>query len=723
MNMNLNIASNPIFLDDRIQEVVNIYLQKSKGTYWDFGIEDANKVMELLPQGLKYSSINWNFFQHLFNRSKDKKTKDGTCRLISEFIKSDCYNGDFLEFVETFKSVDTLGKELYKLFSNSYLPFNLIVKKKDSSNKHYTCYMNDCSSVFLSNLLKDFIIQNNTGKRNYLFYSTFQTSLNGGTIRKINDFNAETFKQQYYFYKNCADSSNCLTLLKKFYLRLLSLHDGGNILHWKDGIDGNMLQAVSFNKNYEEGFKPIPLNSFDPVPELDKWLIMPNGAENNSTKINSFSYKPIDFSLVKDAHLKFGLKNWFWNSSVSLSARIDHANICIKFINFIIDLRDKFSIKSMTSNTDTIDTLSVEEIFSYTQYVKLNKLNQSYIGAVKGFLNYLQGNRLYNVDPSVYKYLISKNKKTTNSSKDISFEDLERIEAKFKEKAENDYLKTLYHIIFHLALANEFRISQIINLKIGCLKKGVKKDYYIKSITKVSRGKQVPVPISPYTHRYIEMAKKFTQEVRDLCHDNDIKKHIFIHNYSSYKFKVITVRTFSDYLKRICLELGIEGFTAQNLRDTYMTKAIEHAMRNNMSELEIRALTNHKKLSTTTNHYVAENIKKYLEAIHRIIIGNPVIKGKIMGETECGNEDLVNEQCGYCPYESCIKKDDGLDCLMCSGFIATIDRIPYYEEKIKSLDAEIKSANLLKEKERLTTIKRLYLAYLAKLLELKETAV
>ncbi|MCM3359530.1 site-specific integrase [Psychrobacillus sp. MER TA 171] len=727
--MSTSKTYNFIFKDEKIREIVDIFLKKAKGTFHNFNIQDASKVVDLLPLDLDIYSITWEFFQELFNKSIDEKTKDGACRLITEFIKNDCYYGNYLETVETFKEVFLiLGKELYWLFSNSLLPYNLIVIKGDSKSKNAgikdrtLCYKNDSSNLYLTNLLKDFAIQNITGSRlKYQFYGKFQTSLNGKLITKITDFNSETFKQQYYFYKENENSTHSLTLLKKFYLKQLNHPDGKNILHWREGIDGNMLRAVSFNKNYEMGFIPIPLNPFDPIPKFDKWLVMPNGAEKKTTKINSFSYKPIDFSLIEIEDLKNGLKDWFWNSNVVITARIDYAHICIRFINFIFNLRNELSIRRMTSTTNVIDNITVEEAFSYVQFIKTNNKSPLHISAVRYFLAYLQENNLYKVEPTVFKYFVIKSKEVTSSTKDISDENLIKIEAKFKENAHDNYLNTLYYIIFHIAIATEFRISHIINLKVNCLKKGVKKDYYLESNTKVSKGKEVKVPITPYTRRYIETAIKFTQDVRDECKDNAIKEHIFIHNTSSFNFKVVTIRSFSDYLKRICLELGIEGYTAENLRDTYMTKAIEHAIKNNMSDMEIRALTIHKQISTTTNHYVSIKIKDYLEATHMVVIGNPTIKGNIIGETNHKNEDLVNDQCGYCPYESCIKKNDNLDCLMCSGFIATIDRIPFYEEKIQSIENEIKSTKLPSEKDRLVTIKRLYLAYLGKLLELKES--
>lgn len=709
------------FEDDKVQNVINIFLQKVQTQkYHNSDFKNAIKVIELLPQSLALESVTWAFFQDFFNKGSDEKIKYDSCKLIGEFIKNDCYSGEYSEVVSTFKDVSKLGKELFWLFSNSFLPYNLIVFKDSSKVKNRTfAIKNDSANPFLSNLLKDFAIKNVSGSSEYQFYTNFQKSLAGRNTTEIVDFNAQTFKLQFYFFKDKRFSSTSISMLKKFYLMLLNSPQGRDILHWRDGIDKNMLQSVSFAKNYEEGFLPIPLNSFDPIPKFDKWLVMPNGAETKTTKINSFSYKPIDFSFVEDEKLKYGLKDWFWNSNVVLTARIEQAHICIKFINFVCELRNQYGIKRFSSSGK--DFISVEEIFSYVQFVRGNELNSAYITAIKRFLTYLQENNLYNIEPSVFKYLFTKKTFSKNTSKDIPDEHLLKLDTKLKENSKDSYLNTLYYIIFHIAIATEFRISQIINLQLNCFIPGIKKEYYLKSNTKVSNGEEIKIPITPFTKRYLETAITFTQNVRDDCKDKDIKEHIFIHNKSAFTFKVVSVRSFSDYLKRVCSELDIETYTAQNLRDTYMTKSIEYAIKNNLSDLEVKALTGHKHISTTTNHYVANKIKDFLEATHRVVIGNLTIKGKVASETDHKQDDLVNDQCGFCDHESCIQKENNTDCLMCSGFIATIDRMPFYEEKIKMIDNDIKSTKLSTEKERLVVIKRLYLAYLNELLVLKET--
>ncbi|WP_100489236.1 site-specific integrase [Sporolactobacillus pectinivorans] len=708
--------------DISIQKAVEAFVHKASHSFYKFHLDDALQIVSLLPENINIDSVNWSFLQELFNKGTVIKKAEGVCKLINELIKHDCYSGNYSTIISTYKSTINLSNELPWLFKNHLQPFNLIVIKKNTGTKaRVACFKNDSSNLFLSNLLKNFAEKNITGSRDrYPFYTCFQQSLGNTLIADVKSFSANTFKQQFYFFKKLDNSNYSHILLKKFYLWLLSLEDGKDILKWQDGIDRNMLKSPSFNINYDKGYLPIPLNPLDPIPIFDKWLIIPNGAEEISTKINSFSYKPIDFSIAADQKLKICLKNWFWNSTVSLSTRIDQANIGLKFINFIWNLRNKHNIKEVAFSQKDVDNLSVEEIFSYVQFIRSTRRNIIYIYFIRTFLTYISENNLHHVDPSVFKYLVASPNTANNMAKDIPDKELIQLEARIKANANGNYLNTIYYIIFHIALATEFRISQIINLKIDCLVNGVKNDYYLISNTKVSRGKKLKIPIIAYTRRYIELAIKFTQPVRDECTDRSVKQHIFIHNKNALNVRVAVVRSFSDYLKRTCHKLNIPEYSSQNLRDTYMTKSIEYAIKNKLSDLEVRVLTGHKQISTTTNHYVAEKIKDYLEATHMVVIGNPTINGKIQLNTHYQQKDLVNDQCGYCSHTSCIKKDGTLDCLMCSGFIATVDRIPFYQEKIDRINNEIKLTNLSAEKERLVTIKRLYLAYFEKLLELKE---
>jgi len=61
-----------------------------------------------------------------------------------------------------------------------------------------------------------------------------------------------------------------------------------------------------------------------------------------------------------------------------------------------------------------------------------------------------------------------------------------------------------------------------------------------------------------------------------------------------------------------------------------------------------------------------------------------------------------------------------LDCLLCEYFIATIDRIPFFEEQINAIDKKTENALIIHDREDLVNKKRLLVNYLSRLLCLTE---
>ena len=59
---------------------------------------------------------------------------------------------------------------------------------------------------------------------------------------------------------------------------------------------------------------------------------------------------------------------------------------------------------------------------------------------------------------------------------------------------------------------------------------------------------------------------------------------------------------------------------------------------------------------------------------------------------------------------------------MCNHFVATLENIPYFEQMVKDLDIAISAQELLHEREFLHNKKRLCVAYLKELYELKGEA-
>ncbi|HBE8719205.1 TPA: site-specific integrase [Clostridioides difficile] len=686
--------------------------------------DSSQKLINAIPLNTKCENINWKWFKNLYELCTLDSDKEIFCHIFKTLITNACYEcGEFNELVSDLKHNKNFTNIKW-LFDNKLNPFNLIVIKakeisKDRTNEFtYVFFKADVNNIFLYNLLKEFIYSSYMMSRtNREFFLHFQKSLNNKEINSVLDFDINTFKNQFEYYK-LLNKKSYLSLLKSFYLMILNTPEGKNILTFKDGIDYNMLQSPSFIKNYEQGYRLIYLNPLDNVPIEDKWLLIPNGIEAKSTKLNSFQYKPIDFSSIKDIHFKSILKIWFWNSSVSLLSRIDFLNILFKFIDFIFNLT---TLENGTSCNikDNKPYFNGEKVYFYISYVKSNNLNHNYLYVVKNFLVYVHENNLAFLDLEVLSCFNANIEQTQNNAKDIDNEDLLKIESKFKKNSEISHINFLYYLIFHISISSELRISQIINLDVNCIEKGANNQYYLVSNTKVTNGKKIKVPITQHTKRFLDVAINVTSALRKECLNTSINNHIFIHNFYSNKFKVISTRSFNDYLKSICKELNIYEYTSSNLRDTYITKAMEYAIKNNLSYLEMMAITWHKNWNTTSNHYVNTELKKYLESLYKVAIDGIAIKGTTKKEkdSELKQTDLVNGNCGYCRKDKCILPNE-LDCLMCGGFVATVDRIPYFEQQISSLEDNILSTTTSHDKEHLTTIKSLYVRYLAELYSL-----
>lgn len=692
------------------------YLSKYKDSF--------EKLIVAIPLDIKCKKLDWEFCKNLYKLCNLDTDKQVFCHIFKSLIINNCFSDcKYAELISDLKHIKDF-KHIIWLFDNKLKPFNIIIIESKETNPDrnneftYVAFKTDANNLFLYNLLEEFIYSAyTTCKSHRQFFSHFQKSLNNKEINSILDFDINTFDNQFNYYKELNDR-HYLSLLKSFYLMILNTPEGKNIITFKDGIDCNMLQSPSFVRNYEQGYKLIYLNPLDNVPIEDKWLLIPNGIEAKSTKLNSFQYKPVDFSSIKDIHFKSILKIWFWNSSVSLLNRIDFLNILFKFIDFI------FNLTTLENGTncnmkDNKPYFNGEKVYCYISYVKSNNLHHNYLYVVKNFLVYVYDNNLAFLDLEVLSYFNANIKQTQNNAKDIDNEDLLKIESKLKENSEINHINFLYYLIFHISISSELRISQIINLDVNCIEKGANNQYYLVSNTKVTNGKKIKAPITQHTKRFLDVAINTTSELRKECLNTSINNHIFIHNFYSNKFKVISTRSFNDYLKSICKELNIYEYTSSNLRDTYITKAMEYAIKNNLSYLEMMAITWHKNWNTTSNHYVNTELKKYLESLYKVAIDGIAIKGTIKKEkdSELKHIDLVNGNCGYCSKDKCVLPNE-LDCLMCGGFVATVDRIPYFEQQISLLEDNILSTTTSHDKEHLTTIKSLYVRYLAELYSL-----
>ena len=281
-------------------------------------------------------------------------------------------------------------------------------------------------------------------------------------------------------------------------------------------------------------------------------------------------------------------------------------------------------------------------------------------------------------------------------------------------------------VIFHLAIQTEFRINQICHLQADCIKPTVKPNQFmIQTNSKTSHGRKNNYVISPLTYHLLMDIIEETEEIREQCSVEGLKNYIFLYNRKMVDgYIVFNDSVFTRTLGEACDAIGIERYTASNLRDTHMTKSLEHIMRNGKSDMEMAVLSKHKHLDTTKNHYIEMELEKMLESTYGITIGTELIEtdSKIVDDIPehlAGEENDVEDGCGKCSAETCVMTN-ALPCMACKHFITTTKHEVFFKKAIENVNRLIENTKNRHDKEDLVTIKELYVLYLKAIIKHKE---
>jgi hypothetical protein len=218
---------------------------------------------------------------------------------------------------------------------------------------------------------------------------------------------------------------------------------------------------------------------------------------------------------------------------------------------------------------------------------------------------------------------------------------------------------------------------------------------------------------------------EFTENLRTACNIEALRDYIFLYPGNSAAIYHFNTTVFRDCLNAVCRKLGLsQNYNASNLRDTHMTKALEHIIRNGKSDLEMGLLTKHKHLDTTKNHYIEMELEKMLEATYGITIGSVGINAaaKIVEQFPAPAESAENDVengCGKCTANECVMKSS-LPCIVCEHFVTTVNHAPFFIRAIENVDRLMATAGSRHDIEDLVIIKNLYGAYLEAIYKIKE---
>ena len=620
-------------------------------------------------------------------------------------------------------------QERLTLFNCDNIERLFICKSSNKKRPFITLIDANINNKFIVSLLDDFYKGDlySSAYSSVDFAKKFSESYSDfSNFKDISDFNYSVFKSQYEFYKN---NEKELKTLIKFYIYLYVTSDRTELFKVNDPVDMVYMQKHNFLQKYKEGFEVIDFNPNEEYPPINKWIIRPNGFERTSTIYKSTSYKSLDFTKIKyDSYINFA-KHFYWHTNNSLTTKTGEITFIIIFLNFIYEHKTN-NIKSSSEGID-YKKITTSEVYSFRKHMELTAKTTStfngYMVAVNKFLSMCKDKCFLDVESGAFEYLYHNSKDKGKGGVSIPDEDLTLLEEHLRKLSDkNNILHNLYHIIFHLAIETELRIGQLLSLKISEIKEGMKEgQFFIRSTTKTSKGEKVNQQISIYAKRHLDIARNITEHLRVNTTDK-YADYIFLAppelvRSTNKEIKPIETYLFSRFLKRECKKIGIKQYSAENLRDTHMTKAIEFAFKKGLSDLEASILTNHAQPSTTNNHYVDFKVKTFAEATFGVMIGDVDIKGNILPihNEKFTKEDTVDDNCGFCKETEC-KILNEIGCPMCDGFVVTLDRIPYYELKIKQFDEAMQKEEIEHEKKHLAIQKKLYVTYLAELYKLRE---
>ncbi len=538
------------------------------------------------------------------------------------------------------------------------------------------------------------------------------------------DFSFRSYLEQAEYFSNHEYAPPILLTLTKLYQYILMEYDSS--LCKKVGVPDSIFQRSQLSTSLRNGYAIVIYNPSAPIPSKDKWLICYK--ENKSRE--QYLMNAIMLDDIKYEPYKQWLKFFLWHKNMLMSGKIRSVHYLKVFLKYLYDLKTGKKKSIFTQKNSDFMTISTGEIEAFKNYIyssfNSSETTSGIISRVRAFVLYLNDNGLCKIESGVKYNLRSTHSKTyKGGGRPIPDSDL----AKLTKVIKDNYDRSLYHKIFYyafvLCLETELRLNEILTLQIDCVKPAYKENEFIITYpSKTSHGEVIEKPITLMAKRLLDEAIKITEECRVNCHDKAICNYLLIIPKSrNHTYGYMNGRDFARYMKNACEEANIPRYSASNLRDKHMTMSEEYVIKKKLSDVEQSVLSGHVNSTTDTKHYVGHGIRELLESVHGVTIGDVALNGHVAHRLKSdipSNSALVSNKCGYCSAKKCLD-NSYLDCMLCGDFVTTIDRKPYFEERIKTLDSRIAVTHIPHDKEDLINIKRLLLRYLEEILSMEES--
>lgn len=661
--------------------------------------------------------------------------------VLCELLKSGKYQGEYKEKLTNNLSMyeKMFSQRIYildKIFCGDKIKNQIVYQAFDSSRKYWfdTTYV-EGNNQFLLTMLSEYLASSPLNARynddNAVMEFEHSFTDYAATISKLSDFTSKTFFTQVEYYKNHFkdDEENRalgLRFVCHFYRWLVNKHPENKFFENSFEMTEHLLFNNRLPELLERGFYFTTLNPTNIPHGKDKVCFILRGFHNDSTRITEEDYVTLDLSRLQSVFYRDLLLDFLSTSVTGAAVKwVGPAVYICEAMQALYECKQARIYPNKKENYLTNQEAVFIRKFFDAQDIGIRTKNNK-IGAVRRYLNYCVGCKKIEVDDLFFDYLIQYEEPNKNTAKTVPDKALVAINKYLSDKSKESLFYKEMYVIFHLAIQTEFRINQICHLQIDCIKPTVKPNQFkIQTNSKTSHGRKDSYVISPMTYHLLMDIIEETETAREECCVDSMKNYIFLYQkHRMDAYSLFDDSVFTRHLTAICSELGLERYTASNLRDTHMTKSLEHIIRNGKSDMEMSVLSKHKHLDTTKNHYIEMELEKMLESTYGITIGTELIEtdSKIVDaipEEFAGEENDVENGCGKCTAETCVMTN-ALPCMACKHFITTEKHEIFFKKAIENINRLIDNTKNRHDKEDLVTIKELYVLYLKAIIKHKE---
>lgn len=553
------------------------------------------------------------------------------------------------------------------------------------------------------------------------------------SIHNLSGFNSETFWLQINYYKHlfCGDRkriSKAVSGVCDFYRTLVRNNEDFNPFTGSTTMSYALLFSQGLNRRIVEDYTFMTWQpNMSILKPYNHVVLLLNGLDRFTSKLEKEDWRDLDFSQIKsdfykELLLRYIVRNLGRNTALITGSIV---YLYLDFFNFLYRMKSN----PIYPNKNEAN-ISNQEAILYRNYIMgkqssiANKSTE--IQHVKQFLQWCKETDELNLEDMVLYYLMHLPVVRKNNATSIPDADLQKIiKYVINDSTENQMARLAYPII-RLQLETEFRIGTIVSLKTDCIRPTMKPNQFrIRVAHKTSNGELADYVISSDTYRTLMNVIEDTEPLRDQCVDKQTAEYIFLRN-GTMGIANIRVPDYTNYLTQVCKMVGCPVYTASNFRDTHMTKALEWAIREEKSDVELSILTSHKNIDTTKNNYIDWKMEELLEATYGLDLSESDYLTKQFNVTNqipsqfSNGSNVVEGGCGICTANTCHVKNE-IPCLLCADFITTVDHEIFFRKAIDRIDRLIEvSHSHPHDVEDLITMKKLYVLYLGKILERKE---